>query len=444
MLNFVLTLLGSIGVLILCIVAVAKHKKFFYVMLIVKPFIDITVNSTIVGGFNALELSAGLIFLVALFKYISLKGKSYLYNHAFVWFFILLQLLSYLTAFNSGEQTAMAGFKYFLRLFDSYFIYFVAAAELLGSDTTRKDIYRNIWYTTLIMGVITIFIYYSGLSNSDTTRGLVRYNGLYNDPGTPSYLAVISLLFMMLYTEVAPKASTPLSRILIYFTWAVSLFVLYITLTKSAILMFVVFILMWFGIFKRQFIFIVPALVLGGYLSFVNVAGLETRFETEVNFLESADSETAKSVGTGRVNRWETLLDEFNNRFDLPTKLLGSSRNYSAHNQYIAYLMQVGIFGLSVFIIFIFRFYKRIIEIYSKNKSPEMFAALTLLSMYCVYSFTGHPFDYTTLLWYLMILLANINVYNSEVRKARKAMLVKNNVESGKAFKAGRQPSLSI
>ncbi|HQO88236.1 MAG TPA: hypothetical protein PKX84_11330, partial [Bacteroidia bacterium] len=35
------------------------------------------------------------------------------------------------------------------------------------------------------------------------------------------------------------------------------------------------------------------------------------------------------------------------------------------------------------------------------------------------YAFTGHPFDYTTLLWYLMILLSMINVYDVHQMRLR-------------------------
>ena len=168
MLNDILTVVGVLGILSMLVVAVVKSERFFYVMLIVKPFIDITVNSTIVAGFNALELSAGLIFFMALIKYFALKDKSTLYNHFVIWFFIFLQVLSYLLALNQGEQTMLWGIKFFLKLFDSYFIYFLAATELLNTNKNRIEVYKNIWITTLCMGVITIIIYYTGLSNSDT------------------------------------------------------------------------------------------------------------------------------------------------------------------------------------------------------------------------------------------------------------------------------------
>ncbi|MEZ5067269.1 MAG: hypothetical protein R2847_01720, partial [Bacteroidia bacterium] len=55
-----------------------------------------------------------------------------------------------------------------------------------------------------------------------------------------------------------------------------------------------------------------------------------------------------------------------------------------------------------------------------------IFAALTLLLMYATYAFTGHPFDYTTLLWYLMILLSMVNVYDiSREKKMRSKNLAR-------------------
>lgn len=35
---------------------------------------------------------------------------------------------------------------------------------------------------------------------------------------------------------------------------------------------------------------------------------------------------------------------------------------------------------------------------------------LTVLSVFTIYAITGHPFYYTRILWYLMILLSVVNV----------------------------------
>lgn len=417
MLNQVLTILAIISLIILLVTAIFRFKYFFFVLLIIKPFIDITVNSVIIGDFNALEISGALVFGVALIKYIQLNDKTRLFNHSVIWLFLSIHLLSFALALNNSDQTWLNGAKYFLRLFNSYFIYFLAATDLMRNHENRTRVYFTLWYTIFAAGIITIVIYFSGLSNSDTTRGLVRYNGLYNDPGTPSYLAVICILISSLCMDILGKKLLVIYRLLYYITWASSLFILYITLTKSALLMFVVFLFLWFGMHKRQFYLIIPTIIIAAYLSFTMISGVSTRFETEVNFIEQGDSETAKSIGTGRVNRWENLLDQFQTEFDAPTKLIGTSKNFAAHNQYIAYLMQIGIIGLFVFLLFIFRFLTRLYRIYSITHNPQVFAAFALLIMYLVYAFTGHPFDYTTLLWYLMILLSIINVYAFEVRQ---------------------------
>jgi hypothetical protein len=38
-------------------------------------------------------------------------------------------------------------------------------------------------------------------------------------------------------------------------------------------------------------------------------------------------------------------MDFFQNDLDLPSQLIGTSSQLAAHNQYMAYLMQVGILG---------------------------------------------------------------------------------------------------
>jgi O-antigen ligase len=275
-------------------------------------------------------------------------------------------------------------------------------------------------------------VYYLGISNSDTTRGLVRYNGLYNDPGTPSYLAVLCLVFASLYKEVQGKKFSDFHKALYYLSWIATIFILYITITKSALLMFIVFLLLWLGVYKKKLFLIFPSVLIGCYISFTNISEVNQRFETEANFIEQGDEESAKSIGTGRVNRWENLFEQFTKDYDLPSKLLGTSHDYAAHNQYLAYLMQIGLLGLSAFILFLFRFLFKTWSLYKKTNDPQIFAGFTICAMYTAYAFTGHPFNYTTLLWYLMIMLGIINVYAKQ--KSRNTFTIRAN-ENNKFIK---------
>jgi hypothetical protein len=173
---------------------------------------------------------------------------------------------------------------------------------------------------------------------------------------------------------------------------------------------------MWWGIYKKKFRILIPMVFIIGYLAYSNMQGLQTRFAPEIEFvsLGNRNIDGALSLGSGRIARWQRLINIFIQEYSLSQKLFGSSYNFGAHNQYIAYLMQIGMLGLLIFSLIIARFYKKLFFMFNKYKYPEYFAGISLVSVYVVYGLTGHPFDYTTLLWYLMFLLSLLNVHNCQ------------------------------
>jgi O-antigen ligase len=128
-----------------------------------------------------------------------------------------------------------------------------------------------------------------------------------------------------------------------------------------------------------------------------------------------------RSLGTGRVNRWAEVFETYSTELSTLEQLFGTSNAYNAHNQYLAFLMQVGLIGFFLFLLIVFRFILLLWKIYVRYRDSEIFVGLTILVMFLVYGTTGHPFFYTTLLWYLMIPLGMINVYryNSFINKYR-------------------------
>lgn len=418
MLDLILTIAAYTGLAVLIIAGIFYNRHFLYTLFIVKPFLDMTVNVSIIGEFNALEISGIFIFFIFLIKYLNKPIAYPTTNEFLIWVFIGLQILTFFLNLSDDTRSIISSTKIYPRLIGSYLLYFIAAREIMEDYGQRAKLMKAIWLTTLIAGIITILVFVFGLSNTDTTRGVVRYNGLYNDPGTPSYLSVICLLYCNLYFKLTTKKPSDFYRLLQIATLVITAIILVITMTKSALIMFLVYVIMWYGIFDKKLFLIIPALAISIYVSFAVSEDLNTRFETEINYIDSGgDAEAAKSMGTGRVNRWENLITMYFEEFPLYKQLIGSSKNYIAHNQYIAYLMQVGAIGLTIFLTFIIRFIIRLSTVYRNTRNPSIFAALTILVMYLVYAFTGHPFDYTTLLWYLMILLSMINVYDSKQEK---------------------------
>ena len=289
----------------------------------------------------------------------------------------------------------------------------------MKNEKYMMKMFEIIWISTFLNSIVTFMAYFFGISNVDISKDIIRFGGLYNDPGSPSYLAVISLVFGTLYLEILKKRKKYISftrRFIYVFTVVNLIFMLRITITKSAILMAFVLVLMWWGIYKKKFYLIFPLLVVLSYFVYTNITEVHARLAPEVEFFASGDFsyENALSMGTGRIARWERLLNVYGKDYNFFQKFFGNAGNYGAHNQYIAYLMQVGIVGLAIFILILYRFFKSLTVLFKQQQKPEIYMTLTLLTAFSIYALTGHPFDYTTILWYLMILLSLLNIFEKK------------------------------
>lgn len=414
MLNNILFLFALLSIFLLVFYFMNKPNQFLYYLMLIKPFIDLTVNVPLTGSINALQISGSIVFLVAGFLYISKYSSIPHENHSIIWIFLGIQLLTFLIAFINENQSLQNTLDYLVRIFEGYFIYF-CSRQIMSDEIRRRKYYKMVWLTTLSISIITILSYWFGVYSVDITRGVVRVGGLYNDPGSPSYITVISLIFGTLYRDLRNRKNFNLNLIY-FFNILVSSYVMAITVTKSAFLMLLVFIILWWGIYKNKLLFVLPIIFVTGYVAYTEIDTVQKRLETEVRFMEERTEEAAISMGTGRYGRWERISSTYFNEFSFYQKLFGSSRNYNAHNQFLAYLMQSGIIGFSMFMLIILNFYRRLIRIYKQNKNKEVFTAIALLSCFLTLGISGHPFDYTTIVWYLTIMLGIVNIQEFKVK----------------------------
>lgn len=205
MLDFILAIVAYVGLAVLIVAGIFFNRKFLYTLFLVKPFLDMTVNINIINDFNALEISGVFIFLIFVVKYLNKPVFYPTTNEILIWIFLGLQILAFFLNISTDHRAILDSIKTYPRLIGSYLLYFIAAREIMEDYQQRTKLVKAIWLTSLAAGIITILVFALGLSNFDTTRGVVRYNGLYNDPGTPSYLSVICLLYCNMFFSITSK-----------------------------------------------------------------------------------------------------------------------------------------------------------------------------------------------------------------------------------------------
>jgi len=392
---------------------------FIPLLFAIKPFIDLAWNIRLLpmGEYvlNPLQITAFLVFITTGYLYFFRNDNRRIFNERVIWVFLVLWLFTAITAVLFYNQTIMYAMNRLLRSFDAYFIYFIGS-RYIENERDKLRIIGIIWITTFLLGILSTVQYFGGNYAIDINNAVERFDGFYNDPGTPSYNAVIALMFGALYLELYKKERLlvpPLIKMAFIFTILVSAFILKITVTRSAYLMLLVFITMWFGLYKRNTFIIIPLLIISMFYVYEKSEDIHQRIEPEIKFMTEGEFsiEKARSLGEGRIAIWERVLTYYDQDYNLFQKLIGTNENFDAHNQYIAYLTQIGIMGLTLFLIILIRFYRQLIYLYEKYKQPDIYMCLVLLTVFVVYGLVGHPFDYTTIMWYLMILLSIINVY---------------------------------
>jgi hypothetical protein len=409
-----------IGILVILVVSAMKISNFIYILLALKPFIDLTWNSRFLSvgriSLGALHFIGFYVFVVAGLFYFFNRGKIRIYNEGVIWLFMILNIFSSMAAILGSHYPIMNVMDSLLRIFDAYFMYFIFH-RFFENDESLLKISATVWLSTLLVGIVSIVVYSTGRYNVDMSQQVVRFAGLYNDPGSPSYIAIMSLVFGALYFEKYKGKKRSLVVLAYASTYIVAGIMLKLTITKSAIIMLVIFLIMWLGVYKKKLVIIAPAVIIFGYLFYAGSEAVQMRMKNEVEFFQDGtfSAESARSLGTGRVAQWERVLSFYSNNYNAFQKVFGSARDFGAHNQYIAYLMTVGILGLAVFLFILWRFYKRLFELFKKFRQPEIYMSIVALTIFVVYGITGHPFEYTTLLWYLMLLLSLLNVRQRDV-----------------------------
>ena len=349
-----------------------------------------------------------LITLLANSKNRNIKGRN------LIVLFLFLQLATIWVNVAFGPLSAGYAINILFRGFDAYLLYMLFAKYWTGREKVYQ-FFTVVWLSILVVNLFSVAVYFSGGYNVSITGGITRFAGLYNSAAGPAYNGVFALIFAVVITGMSNKSIglSPLryEKILFIVTIAASLFLVFTSVTKSAVLMLAIFSIMWWGVHKRQFYFLIPAFILVGYSVFGEGSVFQQRFGNEIEVFVAGNysDEALAALGTGRYSTWLRVLEAFR-EFSPMEKMFGVGRSYGAHNNYLAYLMMFGFAGLTTFFLILVTFYTSISRQYRKLRLPEFMLAKTLLVIFMAQAMTGHPFLWSTSLWYLMIAMSLVNV----------------------------------
>jgi hypothetical protein len=373
------------------------------------PFLSLNPNFNIIGPFNGVEIASVYILLFLVWNLSKYVKSKYIFNRGSIWIFIVYSIVIFFINTYQQKVPIKSGSELILKTFLTFFLYFHFALNI-HSQKFRISLIRVSWIVTLLLGIISLLVYLGGEYHIDVTRGVTRYSGLYNDPGLPAFYALFSIMFGALLKETIKPDLW--QRIFYLITWVVSLLIFAITVTKSVLILFFIYIIAWFGFYKRYYFILSLGIIFGLYFLISTDNPISQRFSEEAEYITGEDDKIER-LGTGRVGRWIRLIDMYKYEYTIGEQLFGTFNIYSAHNNYLAILLQLGLTGLFIFLILYIRFFSKLLKVYRQIRTAEVYIGIILSVQIFVYAMSGHPFYYTNILWYLMLFFALNNLVYS-------------------------------
>jgi O-antigen ligase len=377
-----------------------------------KPFVDLTWDLKVLpmGAFslNLLQIFAlgviawGGVSYASVARYHGRKTKT------LIWMFVTWGLITSLIAFLMEFVSLKNIINSNLRVIAGFLIYFVLGVYLQDRHRFSQFLY-TVWISVFLVNVLSVFSQQFSNINFDTSQGVQRFAGLYNDAGGPSYNAVIAIIFgsFSLSNLKAKFGSVPLAAFLIYVaTILTSIVLLQITITKSALVWLLLFVLLWGLLVKKRWS-LIGLVVFVPFLSESFVDKLLIRSQVEINVLILGETTQANlnALGTGRFATWQNILAVFTDQYSFIQKVIGTGITMGAHNQFLAEMMRTGIVGLILFLGVYFSIFSTSFKAYRLSRDDRYAMGAVFLLTFLALGVVGHPFYWTTHFWYLMALL---------------------------------------
>lgn len=438
------------------------------ILFLIKPAIDLTWDKALltVGGraFSLLHV-AGALVLVYFGRYLFVYLRHSAPYAGVFKAFIAWNLVSIITTYFVAEMSAIQVIDLLMRVADSYIIYNVAFFAARGS--VERDHYRIVravsigTFIALFVNLIAIVMGYGGVRMGSNLS--IREYGVYHDPGTLSNIALYNIIFTSFMYHLMPRKN-PAWLIYGAVTVIISLYLIYIGLSRAVFIQMIVFGLIYVGIFRKG----MGKFVTVGFMSLVvligAIAGLDygrytQRFQSEITVLTAPEkvsrTKQDKDVDLGAFerlgsNRGQLAAYALDDIIKRPTWqiMVGNFTESPSHSDYIDVLSRNGVIGLLIYLLLLFLIWRKTLKLVTSGNRKQGWAmdvlAFALINLYILYSIPFRPLSYTTLAWFMWAVIGYAfgrRYWNEREARSRKMAEMQARAASGDKIRFGLDPA---
>lgn len=338
--------------LIALFLLIARPKWGLFALFLVRPLVDATWSQSLVGDFKLTEIVSSLVPIIVIGRIVLVDGREGTFARMpLKWLWVAWSLdVACFSCWIMFAQDWRGGLSVLMRHLDGLAGFYMVQAYCRND----RDFLQFAW----VMALAGIFPMATGVFEGITgihwriTLGeddVIRNIGLYHDAITIRYLALQTILSLLLIVAIG-KRSRIVSVLCLGYAIAAA-FVLKGAYSKSGFLTLGSWMLLWPLLRKKYIAFAGLMLAVGfallGYSDVIMNSG-GFIFNEEIAAVQGKAQ--INQTFSGRWYIWEDMAEEWQT-LGTASKLLGAGRVATgSHNDYLQVLFHGGVLGLSIYV----------------------------------------------------------------------------------------------
>ncbi|MDD5711507.1 MAG: hypothetical protein PHY31_01980 [Smithellaceae bacterium] len=365
---------------------------------------DVQLDSTLLQ-FSLLELFIVPV-LVLLVTSVTAKYRRGKWEIGYLLFYLALR------AFATLMNNVPTDYTILVRQ-SGILIGFVLGLRFVTNEDDFGTIIRALFISSIVPVAATAFQFFFGDADIpifhytiESVRG-ARQAGLYFDAATngmTSIIALVSCLYVLQSTEPNNR-----SRIMLIIFAGLALLAIISGATRSIMIIGAVIIVLFVMKNIRRLTLAIPVLagliyIIQPYLESVLLKSTQ-EIRSEIFLSDLLTSPQYRSLFTGRMSIWQTIWSDFN-AGSMWQQFFGSGLISDAHSSYFFLLLQIGWFGLAVYILFHILLLRSVYRA-SLSLQYKLFG-LAILSAVLLMGASASVVNYTSFQWIIYFMIGSL------------------------------------